>query len=80
MRIHKFFPNEEYKLAFAEIEIGSLIDIDGQLHILVGVDPWCGYVVRYTWWYELLDRLGYWIADKTNRGYRGFVERRHLVR
>jgi hypothetical protein len=80
MKIHKFVPDEDHKIAFADIEVGSLIEVDDKLYILVGVDPWCGYVVRYTWGMEALDRLGYWLADKTKRGYRGFVERRHLGR
>jgi hypothetical protein len=79
VKIYKFVPDEDSKRDFAEIEKGSLIDIDGQLHILVDVDPWCGYVVRYTWLMEMRDRFGYWTGDKFKREFRGYVERRHLV-
>lgn len=78
MKIYKFFPED--KIAFAGLEVGSLIDINGKLHILCSVDPWCGYVVRYTWLMEIHDRSGYWVGDKFKREFRGgYVERRHLV-
>lgn len=46
--------------AFADNEIGDVVDIGGNLYCLVGRDPWKAYCVRYYWFDQILGRLFEW--------------------